>query len=115
MIIKLASITNEHEASLTGEAKKEYKAMKAGAVIGGSLAAAKYLTKKENVINPDLGRIRRFVVKYNLDSPRLGDMISKRVFDPGTGLRMGAIGAIGGALAGLGIHKVVHAYKKRKQ
>lgn len=113
MIIKLATYGHEHD--LTGEAKKEYKSMKAGAIIGGTLAGAKYSVKSHKVINPDLGRIRRFIVKYNLDNPRTGDTISKLHFDPGTGLRMGAIGVLGGALAGLGIHKAVHAVNKRKQ
>ena len=116
MIIKLARILdNEHEAALTGETKKEYRSIKAGAVLGGTVLGTKYLSKVTKEINPKLNPVKRFLLKQNILIPGLGDTVSKRVFDPGTGLRMGAIGALGGAIAGVGIHKAIHAYQKRKQ
>jgi len=115
MIIKLARILdNEHEASLSGEAKKEYRSMKAGALLGGTTLGMKYLTKINKEINPKAGRVRRFLLERNLLTPKLNDVVSRRVLDVGSGMRMGAIGAIGGGLAGLALHKAIHAYHKKR-
>jgi hypothetical protein len=114
MIIKLAlvSSSNDYKDLLNKSDREKYKAIKAGAVFGGTSLAGKYLSKTENVLKPDLGRVRRFLIEKQLMAPRLKDQVTKRIFTPGEAAKMGAIGVAGGALVGLALHE---ANKKIKQ
>jgi len=110
MIIKLA--TEDFEATLNRKEKSKYKAIKAGASIGGLGMAGKNLVSFHKELKPDVGRVKRFLVKNNIVIPKSHELITKRVLNPGKALKAGAIGVLAGGLVGLGMHEAKERIKK---
>ena len=103
MIIKLAIDTTK---------KESFKDVKRGATIGSGLLFGKNLVRFDKEINPQVGRVRRFLLNKQLIKPRLKDVVTKSHLTWGRAAKMGILGAIGGGLIGLGIHEGKKRIKK---
>lgn len=116
MIIKLAMVpSDEYEQTLNTREKGKWKAMKRGAILGGGVLAAKNATTLQNELKPSAGRVKRFLHESGIRKASLKDMVSKRHLTAGKGLKMGAIGVLGGALTGLAVHEGMRKLYQAKQ
>ena len=114
MIIKLA-IEKHFEKTLSKEERGKYKAIKAGALAGGSLLGGLNLAEIKNELKPEVGRVRRFLIERNLANPRSGEMVRKFHATLPRALTMGSIGVAAGGVIGLGTHLLHQKAKQLKQ
>lgn len=112
MIIKLAYMDQDFEKNLNQPERRSYKAMKAGAMLGGALGIAGNLTTVNKDFKPNVGRVKRFFVKNNILPYNEKYYVSKRVPTIGRAARAGAIGVIAGGLLGLGLHRAKHTIQQ---
>ena len=116
MIIKLAVVANTpFEHTLNKEERGKYKALKAGAVAGGSLLGGLHVGHFYNDLKPEVGRVRRFFIGHNLANPRSEEMVRKIRWTPGEGAKMAGIGMLAGGVLGLGSHLLHQKAKQLKQ
>ena len=114
MIIKLA-VDKPFEKTLNKEDKAKYKALKAGAVAGGTLLGGKHIGHFYNDLKPNVGRVRRFIIGHNLANPRIEETVRKIRWTPGEAAKMAGIGMLAGGVLGLGTHLLHQKAKQLKQ